>query len=343
VTEQIASCAQKYCHYGIVGNREFLENVEKARELAARIVHAQASEIAFVKNTTQGILLAANGIKWEKGDNVVLPDKEFPANVFPWLNLTEKGVEVRFVPLRNGGFTVEDIRRLVDKRTRAVSVSAVSFMNGFRCDLPGIGRLCQEKDIFFIVDAIQALGAVDLNVKDCQVDLLSADGHKWLLGPQGIGIAYLSRKALDTLAVSNMGWMSMSDESNHLRYDIRLKPTAARFEEGTLNILGIVGLKASLEMLLDIGVPLIQARILALTDRLISGLAQRGFQVQSSVKTDERSGILSFTHPARAAGDICQQLHEANVVCALRDGAVRISPHFYNNQEDVDRFLKALG
>jgi selenocysteine lyase/cysteine desulfurase len=342
VKEQMARCMQKYCEYGIVCNREFLDIVEETRVLAARLVHSEPSEIAFVKNTTQGLLLAAHGIDWNRGDNIVIPDKEFPANVFPWLALARKGVEVRFVPLRNGRFTVEDIAHLVDQSTKAVSVSAVSFVNGFRCNLQEIGQFCADKGIFFIVDAIQALGAVEVDVKECHVDFLSADSHKWLLGPQGIGIAYLSPRAISEFHVSNMGWKSMVDEADHLRYDIRLKPGAARFEEGTLNIFGIIGLESTLEMLSDIGLDAVQDRILELTDLLAARLEERGYEVRSPMKRSERSGILSFSHEEYSGEEIYHLLFDANVVCALRDGAVRISPHFYNNTKDIDNFIKAL-
>jgi selenocysteine lyase/cysteine desulfurase len=340
--ERVSACMEKYCTQGIVCNSEFLEIVEETRRQAAKVINSHASDIAFVKNTTQGLLLAANGIDWKQGDNVVIPDKEFPANVFPWLALTSKGVEVRSVPLKNGRFTVDDIARCVDGRTRVISVSAVSFLDGFRCNLGEIGRFCEEKHILFVVDAIQALGAVDLDVKACRIDVLSADGHKWLLGPQGVGIAYVSEKALDTLAVSNMGWMSMTEESDHLRYDIRLRPDAGRFEEGTLNIFGIVGLKAAIDMLLNIGLPIIHNRILELLDLLVIGLEEKGYQIRSSMKRNERSGIISFSHKELATADIYEGLFRANVVCALRDNAVRISPHFYNNSTDIEKFLDAL-
>lgn len=342
VQEQVSSCMQKYCEYGIVCNREFLDIVEDTRRLAAQFINAHPSEIAFVKNTTQGLLLAANGIEWKRGDNVVIPEREFPANVFPWLALERRGVEVRFAPLINGTYTLDNIRRVVNERTRAISVSAVSFIDGFRCNLAEIGRFCKEREIFFVVDAIQALGAVDVDVKGCHIDLLSADSHKWLLGPQGIGIAYVSKNALDALTVSNMGWMSMTEESDHLRYDIRLRPCAARFEEGTLNIFGIVGLKAALEMLSGIGLPAIYDRILELTDSLVTGLTERGYEVRSSMKLSERSGIVSFTHVQLPVKDIYRKLYERNVVCALRDNAIRISPHFYNNGNDINRFLDIL-
>lgn len=328
VKKQISESLGLYCENGIVCNREFLEIADYTRDLAARLVGAKTSEIAFIKNTTQGILIAANGIRWKSGDNVLIPEKEFPANVYPWLNLARRGVEVKFVPMKNGRFSADDVYRCVDKRTRALSVSAVSFTNGFRCNLVEIGRLCKDKRIFFIVDAIQALGAIEVDVKKTNIDLLSADAHKWLLGPQGIGILYVSENSLENLDVSNLGWKSMEDEGNYLNYEIRLKSNATRFEEGTLNILGIVGLKATLEMLLEIGIPTIQKRVLELTNFLIKNLKEYGYMMKSSMNINERSGIFAFCHKDLPTEVIYQKLLRANVVCAQRDGAVRISPHF---------------
>jgi len=342
VKRQISECMEQYCEKGIVCNHEFLKVVEYTRELAARLIGAKPSEIAFIKNTTQGILLAANGIKWKEGDNVLIPEKEFPANVYPWLNLANRGVDVKFIPVKNGRFSAADVYRCMDKRTRALSLSAVSFLNGFKCNLVEIGRLCKDHGILFIVDAIQALGAIEVNVKKSFIDLLSADAHKWLLGPQGIGILYVSEAILESLDVSNLGWKSMSDEENYLKYEIRLKSSAARFEEGTLNILGIVGLKASLEMILGIGIPIVQKRILKLTDLMIQSLVERGYIMKSPMDFSERSGILAFCHNVFLTKTIFHGLFQANVVCAQRDGAVRISPHFYNNTTDINGFLKAL-
>lgn len=342
VKEQIDECNRKFCDQGIVVNREYLEHVEHTRKLAADLIKVSPSEISFVKNTTQGIQIAANGIRWEKGDNVIIPGNEFPANVFPWLNLAGRGVETRFAPVNNGRFTVEDIAQCIDKRTRAVSVSAVSFTNGFRCDLDEIGRLCNEKGVLFIVDAIQALGAVNLDLGNSNIDLLSADAHKWLLGPQGIGFAYISEAMLDKLDIMNMGYRSMINESDYLNYDIRLKPDASRFEEGTMNIMGITGLKASLEMLLSIGIPVIETRIKMLLEPVIKNLTSRGFTIKSPLNKGEESGILSFCHRSMSTDTIYQSLLRSGIVCAQRDGAVRISPHFYNNMDDIGGFLKAL-
>jgi len=342
VKKEISKCLEQYCENGIVCNQEFIDIVEYTRKLAARLISAKASEIAFIKNTTQGILIAANGIRWKKGDNVLIPEKEFPANVYPWLNLAKRGVEVRFIPVKNGRFSVTDICRYIDKKTRALSLSAVSFLTGFRCDLVEIGRLCKNHGIFFIVDAIQALGAIEVNVKKCFIDLLSADAHKWLLGPQGIGILYVSENILESLDVSNLGWKSMRNEQNYLNYEIRMKSNAARFEEGTLNIMGIVGLKASLEMILGLSIPFIEKRILRLNDMLVRGLTEHGYIIKSPKNLKERSGILTFYHDVFSTKIIMNKLFQKNIVCSQRDGAVRISPHFYNNKTDIKEFLKTL-
>jgi selenocysteine lyase/cysteine desulfurase len=342
VKEQINECMEKYCKNGIVCNREFLDIADHTRKMAAQLINAKPSEIAFVKNTTQGIQVAANGIRWQTGDNVLIPDNEFPANVFPWLNLAKRGVAVRFIPVKDGRFSAEDVARYVDKRTRAVSVSAVSFTNGFRCNLAEIGQLCKDKGIFFIVDAIQALGAMEVDVRKSKIDLLSADAHKWLLGPQGIGISYISDAMLENLDVSNLGYKSMTNEDDYLNYNVRPKSNASRFEEGTLNIIGIVGLKASLDMLLSIGIQTIEKRILELINVIIQNLTEFGYVMKSPMDCNERSGILSFYHNKISTDTISQNLFKAKVVCAQRDGAVRISPHFYNNIKDINCCLNAL-
>lgn len=342
VKNKVDECLEKYSLKGIVCNQEYIDMADETRQLAAMLINAKTSEIAYVKNTTQGIQIAANGIRWESGDNVLIPSNEFPANVFPWLNLSVRGVETRFIPVRDGRFTAADIARYIDKHTRAVSVSAVSFTNGFRSNLDEIGRLCRDHDIFFIVDAIQALGAVEVDVRKSNIDILSADAHKWLLGPQGIGITFVSDAVLDKLDVSNLGYRSMTNENEYLNYNLRLKKDATRFEEGTLNIIGIAGLNASLTMLLSVGIPAIEERLTELNDALINSLTERGYIIKSPLKSNERSGILSFYHNEIATETIYQNLIKGNVVCAQRDGAVRISPHFYNNLEDIDGFLKAL-
>ena len=342
VKETIDDCNRRYCDNGIVSNGELLEDVEETRKLAARLLNACPAEISFVKNTTQGIQIAANGIRWKNGDNILVPENEFPANVFPWLNLKPRGVETKFFKVNGGRYLVEDIEQNINNRTRALSVSAVAFTNGFRCDLEAVGNLCREKGIYFIVDAIQALGVLDIDTQICNIDLMAADAHKWLLGPQGAGIAYISESFLERIDVPNLGYKSMTDESDYLNYKVRLKPDASRFEEGTLNIMGITGLKASLDMLLSIGISNIETRVLELNSCASNLLNEMGYIIKSPDRINERSGILSFFHGKISTEEIYQRLFNSNVVCAKRDAAIRISPHFYNNTDDIYGFINAL-
>ena len=342
VKDSMNACNERYCEEGIVCNLEYLDIAWDTRTMAATLINCDPTEITFVKNTTQGLHLAAHGIRWKPGDIVLIPENEFPANVFPWLNLEEKGVETRFIPVSNGKYTATDISKLIDKRTRAVSISAVSFIDGFKPDLVAIGQICREHDLYFIVDAIQALGAMRLDVQEVGIDILAADAHKWLLGPQGTGFAYISKQVLEYLVVENLGYKSMIDESDYLNYRIRLKPDASRFEEGTLNLTGIAGLHASLEMLLSIGISNIEKRILDLNRSLRDHLTKAGYRVLSPAAPDECSGIMSFKHPRISTEIVYRSLFEANIVCAIRGDAVRISPHFYNDESDIRGFIKAL-
>jgi selenocysteine lyase/cysteine desulfurase len=327
---------------GAVNYRRWIKTAEETRALVASMINAHPDEIAFVKNTTHGILIAANGIRWRSGDNVIITDAEFPANVYPWLNLSRLGVQTRFARERDGRIPFEEIERLVDDRTRAISISFVEFVTGYRNDLKRIGELCRDKDIIFVVDAIQGMGALQIDVKDCNVDILSADAHKWLLGPEGIACFYCSKERLDDIESINVGWMSVVDESNYLDYDLTLKPDARRFEEGSYNMLGIHALHASVRMLLDIGVSNIERRILSLTDLLAQGLLEKGYRIVSPMGEGERSGILSFWSGRFPSGKLREMLFENGVVTAHRSGYVRVSPHFYNSEEEIQKLLDLL-
>ncbi len=314
----------------------------RTRESAARLIGAEASEIAFVKNTSEGILMAANGLTWRQGDNVVIPDRGFPANVYPWLNLRSQGVEVRRVPEVEGRIPLNDLLNAVDDRTRVLSVSSVEFATGFRHDLREIGRFCRARGILFCVDAIQSLGVLPLDVADAGIDFVSADAHKWLLGPEGIGVFYCSHRARRRLRVVNLGWANVVEPRDFLSYDTTLLPDAQRFECGTLNTVGIHGLRAGLDLLLRIGIESIESRVFSLTDQLCAGLEEKGCRVVSSRARGEKSGIVVFHHSRIDSESIFQKLSDARVVCAIRGGGVRLSPHFYNTEEEIDRVLDAI-
>ena len=329
-------------HNGMANLPEWDEVCTQTRESAARLIGANAAEIAFVKNTTEGILMVANGLAWRAGDNVVIPDRGFPANVYPWLNLRSEGVEVRRVPEVDGRIPLKGLLNAVDERTRVLSVSSVEFASGFRHDLREIGRFCRERGVLFFVDVIQSLGVLTLDVTDAEIDFVSADAHKWLLGPEGIGVFYCSQHALPHLRVVNLGWANVVEPRNFLSYDTTLLSDAQRFECGTLNTVGIHGLRAGLELLHRVGIERIESRVLSLTDQLCAGLEEKGYRVVSSRAAGEKSGIVVFHHSRIATEAIYRKLCEARIVCAIRGGRIRLSPHFYNTEEEVDRVLETI-
>lgn len=327
---------------GMVNCDQWSQLYSRARGSVAALIGARAEEIAFLKNTTDGLLAVANGINWQRGDNVVLPEREFPANVYPWLNLRERQVEVRWVPERDGRLQLEDFATAIDGNTRVLAVSSVEFLSGFRNDLRQLGQLCRQRDLLFVVDAIQSLGAFPLDVADLGIDCLAADGHKWLLGPEGCALFYCSRRALKQLQVSALGWAGVASAYDFLSYDTALYPDARRFETGTQNTAGIAGLKGAVDFLLDLGIPAIASRILELTDHLCAGLQAKGYQLLSSRRGEERSGIVTFSSLRHRSEDLYQALRSGGVITSLRGGYLRLAPHFYNTADELDRALHLL-
>lgn len=345
----IRAFADDACENGTAGYEGWMAHNEQVRERFARLIGARSEEVAFVKNTSEGLSFIAGGLDWKAGDNVVIPDIEFPANVYPWLNLAGKGVETRFVAARDGCVLFEDIAARVDSRTRLISISSVEFHSGFRNDLGRIGAFCRERGILFAVDAIQSLGALPMDVERDHIDFLAADGHKWLLSVEGLGGLYVSSRVLDKVHPVLVGWDSVVHAADFLTYDFTLRPGAKRFEEGSFNTLSIHAFGAALTLFLEIGMDRIEARILALGDAIIAGLEKRNLAIKSSTRPGERSGIVSFL-PRGNADDLGRFMHENGVTLTVRGGRVRVSPHFYNNLDDVghffdvlDRYLKQAG
>lgn len=328
---------------GAVNADDWAETAEICRAAAAQLLNADTTEIAFMKNTTQGILIAANGIDWREGDNVVTTGVEFPANVYPWWSLKERyGVQTRMVPERDGRIHIEDIAAAMDARTRAVTISHVEFASGFRNDIQALGNLCREHNVWFIVDAIQSLGAIEVDVKSCNIDILAADGHKWLLAPEGAAIFYCADAKRDQLINTNIGWSSVVNPRDFLNYDLTQKPDATRFEEGSYNSVGLYGLKAAIDLLLDIGIPTIEGRVLELTKRLRGGLEAKGYRVITSKTDSERAGIVIFESERHTPVENYEMLRAENIITAERGSGVRVSPHFYNTISEVERLLEVL-
>ena len=318
------------------------ERADEVRRRFAAWIGGDEEGVAFVKNTTQGLLIVANGFHWNAGDNVVISDVEFPANVYPWMNLARHGVQTRMVPMKMGRIDVQDVLTRLDARTRVLSLSHVEYANGFRNDVAALGEICRERGIFFCIDAIQSLGVVPFDLRETPVDFLSADGHKWLLAPEGCGFIYCAPNALDRLAVHNVGWKSVVNADDYANYDFTLLPNARRFEEGSLNMLSIHILGAALDLLIDLGMENVWKRVRGLIDRAVEGIRGKGYEVITPLAAPERSGILLFRSPRQSASAVFARLNEAKVIGAQRGGGVRISPHCYNNEDDIDQLIEAL-
>jgi len=324
----------------------FIENwqalYERTRKVAARLIGARASEIALLKNTTEGLITVANGISWRPGDNVVIARGEFPANVYPWLNLERQGVRINWVDEREGRLWPEDFAAAIDANTRALSVSSVEFFSGYRNDLKHLGELCKANDALFIVDAIQSLGALPIDVEMLGVDALCADAHKWLLGPEGSALFYCARRSMPKIAPNSIGWASVESAYDFLSYDTSLHKDARRYESGTLNTVGIAGMKASIELILDYGIDDISKRILHLTELLCEGLSNKGYSTLGSRLAGESSGIVTFRHPSKPTVELLGMLRQANVICTERGDHIRLSPHFYNTEDEIITTLTVL-
>ena len=321
--------------------KKWENRVEEVRGLAGRLIHADPLDIAFVKNTSEGIGFVAEGLSWRPGDNVVTAAEEYPSNLYPWMNLSSRGVEVRQVATRGNRIEIDDLRTTLDGRTRLVSLSSVEFASGFRNDLNAIGSICRERGILFFVDAIQSLGVLPLDVQQTPVDFLSADGHKWMLGPEGAGIFYIRRELVDQLHVNGVGWNSVIGCHDFSHIDFRLKPHAGRWESGTLNVAGITALGASLELLLGLGIDQVAERVVELTDYLCASASAAGLEVFSSRRQSDRSGIASLRTEAEPRS-LVRNCKAEGIVVNQRSGRVRISPHCYNNREEIDRLIQVL-
>jgi selenocysteine lyase/cysteine desulfurase len=326
---------------------DWYRTYELARNAAARLVNAKAHEIAFMPNTSTAISAIANGLELRAGDNIVSCDVEFPANVFPWMRLKEElGVAMKLAPERDGRVDPDEIISLIDDRTRVLTLSWVQFASGFRSDLARIGKACREQSVFFMVDAIQGLGALKLDVERDFVDAFAADGHKYLLGTEGAAVLFVSDRVIDRVRPTVLGWTSVKkyDQFSHSAMDYKLdyREGALRFECGSLNTVGVYGLRAALDLFLEVGAEKIEEYILTLGDYLAKRLTDKGYKVVSSRRTGETSAIVCCTHPRHSAGEMFGALRSRDIITAPRMNRLRISPHFYNTTEEVDALINAL-
>lgn len=342
-----------YLHNGLLAHFQFPGVVESARTRGAELLNAQPSEIAFCRNTGHGMLWAANAIPWEPGDEVVVPFRDYPSVAYPFLMLERQGRLKVALPEMDEPvpgarrLTLDVIASAVTERTRAVALSFVQFDCGYRADLEAIGAFCRERDIYLVVDAIQGLGALPLDVHRCGIDFLAAGGHKWMLATQGTGVFFARAELQDRLAPMNINFGGMlssdgmdTDVEGENPYPADVRPGAARFEEGSRNLIGIIGQDASLGLLLELGIEAIAARVKDLTDYVCAGATDAGCTILSDRGARAWSGIVLFTPPpGRTAGEVQAACLADGILVNNHEGHVHMGVHAYNTHEEIDRVL----
>ncbi len=324
--------------------------VVEVKRLAARLINADGPhEIAFVPNTSTALNLVARGIDWRPGDAVVITNVEYPANRYPWEDLKRLGVELIEVPqLPDGRIDVEDVMDAITDRTRIVSISHVQYASGARVDLRPISDMVHRAGGMLCVDAIQSVGVLPVDVKAMGIDFLAADGHKWMLGPEGCGIFYCREDLAELLHPAIVGWMNMVNPLDYGNYQFEFQRDARRFEPGSYNVPGILALGASLELLLEVGIDQVWSFVEALTTRLCERLTEKGYRVFSPREPHERSGIVTFDPPfpdtrlTPTPAQIVARLEQQGFILVTREGRLRASPHFYNTPEQIDALVEAL-
>lgn len=336
--EAMQHLAQDALEYGSEHYQKWMETYQGVRVAAARMINSTPGEIAIVKNTSEGIATVATGIRWKPGDVVVAFEEEFPANFYPWKRLEANGIEVRWLSI------FDDLNRIDEacKGARMLAISYVQYLSGYRVNLESLGEICKRRGCLFFVDAIQGLGAFPIDVRTAKIDALAADGHKWLLGPEGCGVLYVRQEVQEDIEPLEFGWTNVAKYYDYASRDMALRPDAGRYECGTLNTIGCYGLRASLEFLLEVGVENTAGSVQALGDRIWEGVRTLGFETLGRRSPETGAGIVSFRKEGIDSRLIVSKLREAKIITAPRQGWVRCAPHFYIAPEEVDQMLAEL-
>ena len=330
--------ADDACEYGSLHYSDWEATYAALRESAARMIGAAAPEIAIVKNTSEGIATVALGMDWKPGDKVVAFREEFPANLFPWQRLAAKGVQVEWLSIYD---SLEQIDQAA-QGARLLAISYVNYLSGFRVNLEAIGEICRRRGAFFFVDGIQGLGVFPIDVERMHIDALSADGHKWLLGPEGCGILYLRREWQDRIEPVEFGWTNIAGFNDYGCRDMTLRPDAGRYECGTLNTIGIYGLRAAFELLHEAGVENVGSAVLSLSAQIARGAEALGYQCLLRHSAETGSGIVSVRKEGLDCEELVSRLRSQGVTASPRQGWLRLSPHFYVTANEIDRVLGML-
>ncbi|MEZ6091297.1 MAG: aminotransferase class V-fold PLP-dependent enzyme [Pirellulaceae bacterium] len=343
---RMTAFAQEAAQDGTTVWPQWSQGVEVFRENLAQWINASATEIAMIPNTSYGINIVAEGYPWKQGDNIVTFEGEFPSNRFPWENQQTKGVQVRTVPCPGGEVSMDRIAQSIDQHTRIVAISWVGYASGFRVDLNALTQLVHDRGALLFVDAIQGMGVYPLDVQATPIDFLAADGHKWMLGPEGAGFAYIRAEHLNRLRCINVGWHSVRNSADFKNAKLDLRDEAARFEAGSANMVGLLSMAESVNLFTEIirhhGPNAISQRVLELTALAIDRLCDAGASVATNWDSPNRSSIIVFTVPNMTPAAIRSMALKHDVVVSCRGGGVRVSIHAYNTESDVDRLIDVV-
>jgi cysteine desulfurase / selenocysteine lyase len=314
---------------------------DKGRRLAAKLVGSRPENIAYVQNTAHGLSLVALGVEWRQGDNIVVCAEDFPSNYLCWVQLADMGVEIRQVRSRDGRIDISDVRDLTDSRTRVVSVSHVQFYSGFRVDVAALGEICSRFGVLLVVDGTQSTGAIRLDVAAAGVDVLVVSAHKWMMGPRGIGFASFSERAMNSITPRVVGWLSVNDPFAFNR-KLDFLPDARRFEPGTANGSGILGLAERLTQIDELGIDRIEERILSLSELLRERALHHGLKPIYQFAGMSGSGINILKKPGLATSDLHAKLTASGIYASIRNDAIRISPHYYNTADEIEQIVDVM-
>lgn len=343
--EAVMSQMKDVSENGTLNFADWIATKDRARALIAEMLGVRPDQIAFMRNTSDGFASVAAGIEWRSGDNIVSFDREFPANFYPWRRVRDDhGVDLRCCPEREGRIDLDELIDMIDANTRLVAISAVQYGSGFKADLERIGRAARAVDALFAVDIIQGFGAMPFDLPAQYVDIAAGASHKWLCSPEGCGILFLSDRARQRVQPKMVGWISVETPWDFADKEQPFKSTALAWESGTGTASLFYGLEQSLKLLHGAGAANIARHLENLTDQLCDGLGGMDYEIVSSRATGERSQIVCIkSKTGRTSNEIAESLQNENIIVSPRGDRVRIAPHFYNNEEDINRLLSGLG
>lgn len=344
--DAVIAFAKENTSIGSQNYDQWMKTEQQLKQKLVQLINAKSTdEIAILKNTSEGLSLIAQGLRFNAGDNIVIPAEEFPSNKVVWQALETQGVDVRLIPVQDTDKSEQALIDAMDEHTRLLSCSSVQYARGLRLDLNPIGQACKQNDTLFCVDAIQSLGAIAFDAQACHVDFVVADGHKWMCAPEGTALFYCRKEVQEQLQLRQYGWHMLKDAFDfaHQHSEIQIAENAQRFESGSPNMMGIAALNASLALLLDIGIEKIQAKVIENADYLIDQLRSLpGITILTPTAQNRYAGIVTFQKNSVDNVKLYQHLQDNDVICAYRGDGIRFSPHFHTSTQDIDKALNIV-